>query len=77
MKLLFKFSSAVILFTAMLCGSGCKKSNDQMMTTPTPTPTFKVGLRADPNLGTGNIEKSVEILGQLIKEMIGRKISTP
>jgi DNA-binding transcriptional MocR family regulator len=45
-------------------------------------------LTADTNFGnyirlgigepfTGNIEKSVEILGQLIKEMIGRKISTP
>jgi len=47
MKSLFRIGSAVILFTAMVSGLGCKKSEEPMATTP----AFQVCLSVDPNLG--------------------------
>jgi len=45
MKSLFKISSAVVLFTAMLSRLGYKKSNNPMVTT-----AFEVSLKVDQNL---------------------------
>src|SRR5580765_6834245 len=56
MKLFINFSLAIILFTVVLSGSGCKKSDDSMTTT-TPTPSFQVSLRVDPNLGQHLVDK--------------------
>jgi predicted lipoprotein with Yx(FWY)xxD motif len=53
MKSLFRISSAVVLFTAMLSGLGCKKSNDTMPTTA----AYQVGLKVDPNLGQYLVDK--------------------
>jgi len=53
MKSLFSSSSAVILFTAMLGGLGCNKSNDPMTTTP----NFQVSLKVDPTLGQYLVDK--------------------
>jgi predicted lipoprotein with Yx(FWY)xxD motif len=53
MKSLFRIGSAVILFTAMVSGLGCKKSEGPMATTP----AFQVGLSVDPNLGQYLVDK--------------------
>jgi hypothetical protein len=53
MKSLFRVSSAVILFTAMLIGSGCNKSDDPMPNTP----AFQVAIKVDPNLGKYPVDK--------------------
>ncbi|HEV8271174.1 MAG TPA: hypothetical protein VGQ04_07680 [Chitinophagaceae bacterium] len=53
MKSVFHISSAVILFTAMLIGSGCKKSDDPMSNTP----ASQVAIMVDPNLGKYLVDK--------------------
>jgi hypothetical protein len=66
MKTVFHISSALILFTAMLIGSGYKKSDAPK----SDTPAFQVAINIDPNLGKypGDMVGRILYISQMIRK---------